>query len=76
MILRPFKKIKEQKEIIDRLSREIEHYERREEERIRKAKEKLHQCSYLCKGCQNFVTDGYCGYGCKLDCKCEDRKDG
>lgn len=68
MILRPFKKIKEQKEMIDRLSREIERYER-------KWKENLHKCSYLCKGCQNLVTDGYCGYGCKLDCKCEDRKE-
>lgn len=74
MILRPFKKIREQEELIDRLSREIERYERKEEERARKSKENLHQCSYLCKGCKNFIVDGF-GYGCKLDCKCEDRKE-
>lgn len=75
MILRPFKKIKEQEEIIHRLSRDIESYKQREESREQKEKENLHQCSFLCKGCKNLIKMGYYGYGCKLDCKCEDRKE-
>lgn len=74
MTLRPFRKIKEQEEQIGRLLREIENYRRIEENRKNKEKSNLHQCSYLCKGCKNFIVDGF-GYGCKLDCKCEDRKE-
>lgn len=75
MILRPFKKIKEQEERIEELLRKIEDYKRLEENQEKKEKEVLHDCSFLCKGCNNLITDGYYGYACKLDCKCEDRSE-
>lgn len=75
MTLRPFKKIKEQEERIEELLRKIEYYKCREEDREKKEKEGLHECSYLCKGCQNLITGGRYGFACKLDCKCEDRNE-
>lgn len=75
MILRPFKKIKEQEEIIKNLSEAIGHYKRLEENREKKEKEGLHECNSLCKGCKYLIKDGYYGYACKLDCKCEDRRE-
>ena len=75
MTLRPFKRIKDQEKKIEELLKIINDYEHLEEDRKKKKKEGLHKCGFICKGCQNLITDGYYGYACKLDCKCEDRNE-
>lgn len=72
MILRPFKKIREQEEIIYNLKRELDKY--KEKERRQKENENMHNTSSTCIGCTNLINTGW-GLYCKLDCKCEDRKE-
>lgn len=74
MTLRPFKKIREQEEMIYNLKRELVEYKEREEERIKKENENMHNTSLMCTGCRNLINSGWSLY-CKLDCKCEDRKE-
>lgn len=84
MILRPFKKIKEQEERIEVLLNEINAYKSKEEDRQKKEKEGNHNVGIWCNGCENllekesynFVLGKCTDRFCKLDCKCEDRKDG
>lgn len=73
MILRPYKRIKELEEMVDELKRDYNTLKEREEERLEKKRNGLHNPTALCAGCKNFVAIR-CGYpyGCKLDNKCED----
>lgn len=84
MTLRPFKKIKELEDEIYALRKE-NNILREKEERWRKIEKeqesKKHNCGIWCDGCGNLVKYEFDGvYGlrtyCKLDYKCEDRKDG
>lgn len=77
MILRPFKKIKEQEERIEELLEKIDDYRKKEQDR----EEGKHKTGVWCNGCKNLLTNKYHHpmFGecvdrfCKLDCKCEDR---
>ncbi len=83
MILRPFKKIKEQEEEIGRLLHKIRGYEYKEKDMQRKEKAENHNVGIWCNGCKNLLTSEHYNpiYGkcvdrfCKLDCKCEDRNE-
>lgn len=74
MILGPFKKIREQEYIIYNLKRELGKYKKNEEGRKRKENENTHNTSLMCTGCRNLINTNW-GLYCKLDCKCEDRKE-
>lgn len=85
MILRPFKKIKELEDEIYMLRKENNTLHKCSERWRKMAKEqeaKKHNCGAWCEGCENLVKDEFEGvYGvqrymyCKLDYRCEDRKD-
>lgn len=76
MILRPFKKIKEQEEKIEELLEEIDQCKKKEDN-------DKHKTGIWCNGCKNLLLNEYQHpiFGncidrfCKLDCKCEDRKE-
>lgn len=76
MILRPYKRIRELEGMVEGLKRDYHSLKEEKEERLRKEKKGLHNPTALCDGCKHFVvkTYGY-PYGCKLDCKCEDREE-
>lgn len=84
MTLRPFKKIKELQDEIYILRKENSILRENAERcsKIEKEKESgKHNCGIWCDGCENLVKFEFDGvYGmqtyCKLDYKCEDRKDG
>lgn len=76
MILRPYKRIRELEEMIDGLKRDYHSLKEEKEERLRKEKEGLHNPTALCTGCIHSITQPYgYPYACKLDCKCEDRRE-
>lgn len=79
MILRPYKKIGELEDEIRKLTydkNELENKLREIENEGDRKKEGLHKPTALCIGCKNLVTQTYgYPYGCKLDCKCEDREE-
>lgn len=83
MILRPFKKIKELEDEIYTLRKENSILRESEERWSKKTKEQesgKHNCGIWCDGCKHFVKyeiDGVYGLHtyCKLDYKCEDRKE-
>lgn len=72
MILRPYKRIKELEGMVEGLKRDYHSLKEEKEERIRKEKKVLHNPTALCAGCKHFVVKTY---GCKLDCKCDDREE-
>lgn len=74
MILRPYKRIKELEESLSAVKELCEMLEGEKEERLRKKREGMHNPNALCEGCDNVIKKNY-GYLCKLDCKCEDRKE-
>ncbi len=84
MILRPFKKIKELEDEIYMLRKEnrtLHECSERWSKMVKEQEEKKHNCGIWCEGCGNLVKYEFDGvYGmrtyCKLDYKCEDRKDG
>lgn len=79
MILRPFKKIREQEEKIDKLLEEIMSYKQKEQDR----KSGKHKTGIWCNDCKNLlekvqynpVSCEYVYRFCKLDCECEDRSE-
>lgn len=81
MILRPYKRIRELEQEINKLKNICADYwelRRKEEEREEKENKgwHWHNATALCIGCKNLVTQTYgYPYGCKLDCQCEDREE-
>ena len=83
MILRPFKKIKELEDEIYMLRKENRTLHEASERYCKKIAEKesgKHNCGAWCDGCGNLVKYEFDSvYGlrtyCKLDYKCQDRKE-
>ncbi len=79
MILRPFKKIKELQEEINRLNEQIKEMKRKNENNLCKN----HKTGLWCNGCQNLIKEKcwnmvqghYEMKFCKLENQCEDRKE-
>lgn len=79
MILRPFKKIIELQEEINRLNEQIKELKNKNENDLREN----HKTGLWCNNCQNLITEKVWGplqgnyevKFCKLDNACEDRKE-